>query len=281
MTYPIVLAHGICRFDVFLNDCFKIDNSNNQRLDMLHYFKGVRSMLRSKGYEVYHSSVSWAARVDTRADELKRNIQEILRKAGRGKVNIIAHSMGGLDARHMMFQYRNSDPIHKHVASLSTISTPHSGSPFADWGLRNLPKFIPMARSFGLDLEGVVDLTVASCRKFNENPEARDFEEKCVEDEGIQFRTYAGSQHFKGVFGLLKMPFCIIEKEEGKNDGLVSVQSAKWNEKYFEDDPALKEADHLNELGWWDPDQIFIPESGKHLLARIHGFYARLAAKLP
>jgi triacylglycerol lipase len=44
------------------------------------------------------------------------------------KVHIIAHSMGGLDARHLISRLGYSD----RVASLSTISTPHHGTRIAD-----------------------------------------------------------------------------------------------------------------------------------------------------
>jgi triacylglycerol lipase len=136
--YPLVLAHGVCRFDVLWCDFLKTDNCNDAHTDMKHYFKGVRSMLISKGYEVFHSRVSWAAGVNTRAEDLRINIKDVLQRSGNDKVNIIAHSMGGLDARHMMFNDRDEGQIHKHVASLTTISTPHWGSPFADWGLKQM-----------------------------------------------------------------------------------------------------------------------------------------------
>lgn len=80
MSYPIVIAHGVCRFDKVLNDVLSIDNSNDPQLDQLHYFKGLRTELMHHGYAVYHSRVSWAAGVDTRAGELKDNILEILAK---------------------------------------------------------------------------------------------------------------------------------------------------------------------------------------------------------
>ena len=60
--------------------------------------------------------------------------------------------MGELDARHMLFNDRNKGKIHECVASLTTISTPHEGSPFADWGTDNFPKLIPVAQKLGLDL---------------------------------------------------------------------------------------------------------------------------------
>jgi triacylglycerol lipase len=41
---------------------------------------------------------------------------------------LIAHSMGGLDSRFMLSP-ANLDHLAAHVASLTTISTPHHGSP--------------------------------------------------------------------------------------------------------------------------------------------------------
>ena len=130
MTYPIVLAHGVCRFDILWNESLNADNNDDPRVDRLNYFRGIRTMLKDKGYLVYHSKVGWAADVDKRGADLKENILKILRQAGAEKVNIIAHSMGGLDSRHMMFNDRSDGKIHERIASLTTISTPHSGSPF-------------------------------------------------------------------------------------------------------------------------------------------------------
>src|SRR5215813_1142599 len=67
MTYPIVLAHGVCRFDVLWNQFLRADDSDDPRIDKLHYFKGIRTMLQARGYRAYHSRVAWAA-------ELKRSI---------------------------------------------------------------------------------------------------------------------------------------------------------------------------------------------------------------
>lgn len=277
MTDPIVLAHGVCRFDVLWNAALEADNNDDPAIDRLHYFKGVRTMLRQKGYRVYHSSVSWGAGVDQRAEDLRRNLLHALEDCGAQRANIIAHSMGGLDARHMLFNDRNRDRIHERVASLTTISTPHRGSPFADWGIDHLPFAVPLARKIGLDLSAMKDLRVSSCRAFNENPEVRDFEAEC--ERTVQFRTYAGRQAFWGVFNPLRLPFYIIEKKEGENDGLVSVASAKWEERYFQG--TLDGADHLNELGWWDTDQLWAGENPEELLRRVHAFYARIAQELP
>ena len=277
MAYPIVLAHGVCRFDKVWGDALDIDNSDDEGHDNLHYFKGIRTMLKKNGFTVYHSNVSWAADVDTRAEDLRKNLVEILEKENCQKVNIIAHSMGGLDTRHMMFNDRNSGGIHQHLASLTTISTPHAGSPFADWGTDNLPYVIPMARKLGLDITAIYDLRTDRCNAFNDNSEVVEFEEEC--ENSIVFQTYAGRQKFWSMFDALKLSYYIIEKEEGDNDGLVSVNSAKWRERYFKG--IIEDADHLNELGWWDTAQIFGGEGESTLLERIHEFYLNVANNLP
>jgi triacylglycerol lipase len=277
MTYPVILAHGVCRFDILWSDAMQLDNNDDQGHDKLHYFKGIRTMLKKKGYSVHHSSVSWAAGVDTRAEDLRKNVVSVLGKTQAEKVNIIAHSMGGLDSRHMLFNDRDKGKIHEKVASLTTISTPHQGSPFADWGTDNLPRVVPVAQKLGLDLTALKDLRTDVCKSFNEQPNVKTFEDTCAGT--IQFQTYAGRQEFWGVFNVLKIPFYIIEKVEGENDGLVSVQSAKWKGEYFKD--MIDKCDHLNELGWCDHDQMWAGESSDELLTRIHNFYANIVQDLP
>ena len=277
MTFPIILAHGVCRFDRIWSGALNVNNNDDEARDILHYFKGVRTMLMKKGFIVYHSNVNWAADVNTRADNLRENILLILKKENCEKVNIIAHSMGGLDARHMMFNDRNSINIHQRVASLTTISTPHEGSPFADWGTDNLPNVIPIAQKLGLDIKAFYDLRTDRCEEFNLNTDVVKFEKNC--EESILFQTYAGKQDFWSVFDALKLSFYIIEKKEGDNDGLVSVKSAKWRDKYFK--RVIENTDHLNELGWWDKAQMFCGESENDLLERIHRLYLSIAENLP
>ena len=62
-----------------------------------------------------------------------------MQKTGCGKVNIIAHSKGGLDSRYAISKL-GSD---KYVASLTTINTPHHGCLFAEYLLNTAPeKFV-------------------------------------------------------------------------------------------------------------------------------------------
>ncbi len=185
--YPIILAHGICSFDHVLNILGHMDNTGDDRF---HYFRKIRSVLLDHGFEAFHSRVRWAGSVGERAEDLKNSIEALTDNFIKWeKVHVIAHSMGGLDARHMIYNYK----MDNKVASLSTISTPHCGTPLADWGIQHLFFLIPPARTMGLNITGFEDLTRENCNKFNEK--AWDFERE--------------------------------------NDGQVSLRSAKWRDEFF------------------------------------------------
>lgn len=256
--YPIVLAHGIARFDFLLNFFSKtfdalglnVDSPN----DALHYFKGIASHLRSHGFDVYHSSVSFAARVDRRAEDLRNEVKKVLTLKGQEKVHIIAHSMGGLDARHMIV---NHDMTAK-VSSLTTIGTPHLGTSFANWGLAHQgDEFIKIIGNV-IDLGGFRDLALEACSAFNE--QAREQEAT----NSVVYRAYAASQKQNLVFTPLQKSWDIINKSEGDNDGLVSVKSQLWQSqlvapgtvKQIEQKLFPVAADHLNEIGWWDLNEM-------------------------
>ena len=114
-------------------------------------------MLKAKGYAAYHSRVAWAADVNTRADDLNRTVPRILAETRTRKANIIAHSMGGLDARHMLFNDRGQGRIHESVASLTTIGTPHEGTSFADWALNYFPRLPAALPTIGLNINRFKD----------------------------------------------------------------------------------------------------------------------------
>lgn len=245
-----------------MNVAFDMDNSDDDRF---HYFRKIRSALVGHGFVAYYSKVSWAAGVQTRARELR---DELLRITGDftrcPKVHIIAHSMGGLDARHMLFRYR----MHGRVASLSTVSTPHLGTSFADWGLKHLGPAIGMAGRWGLDITGFRDLTRARCRAFNRKAEQFEL------SNGVRYRTYAGVQTEDRVFAPFRLPWRIINREEGENDGLVSLRSAIWRQEFF---VRKIEADHRNEIGWWDIRDLASEHAAREFEKRIQDFYVGIA----
>lgn len=259
-NYPIILAHGIARFDFLLQ--YFVKNASVFGIDLevgadgLHYFKNVASHLRSHGFDVYHSSVSFAAGVEKRAEDLRAEVNKVLTLRGKEKVHIIAHSMGGLDARHMIVRHEMAE----RVASVTTIGTPHLGTSFADWGMNNQGHDIIKVVSTVIDIGGFADLTTAACRSFNE--EARNSEAT----NSVIYQTYASSEERAQIFSPLQPAWdIIVAHHEGDNDGLVPSSSQSWAARLESDAGVVKtiaqhaypvQADHLNEIGWWDINQL-------------------------
>jgi triacylglycerol lipase len=263
-TYPIILAHGICPFDKLIQPFSDVDNRDDDRL---HYFREIRSTLRQNGFLAFHSRVSWAADLERRASDLKKEITRVTEDFSRWeRVHIIAHSMGGLDARHMIFRYQMQD----RVASLTTIGTPHLGTAFADWGVKRFGILLDMVRPLGLNLEGFKDLTRKSCKKFNDI--TRDFEKK----NGVLYQTIAGVQPVNRIFRPLRFSYRIIWREEGENDGLVSLKSATWSDEYLLE---RLDADHFDQIGWWDGSKAAWMDK-EAFERRIRKFYLRISGGL-
>lgn len=270
-TFPITLAHGIARFDI-LRESF-VQSSKNPfskifnrvlkglaergvKIDRLHYFRGIRSFLEDAGFNVHHTSAGFAESLTDRAALLKAQLEGVLASTGAQKVHIIAHSMGGLDARFAIAKLGMAG----RVASLTTIGTPHRGTSFADFKLneRGGNQFIDAVERV-IDLRGFRDLTRDACRLFGDdvrNAEAA---------SGVFYQTYACSEVRDMVFTFLKPSWDIINKTEGENDGLVSLTSQAWQTEIVGDGGIVNKitqkkfpipADHLNEVGWWDLNEI-------------------------
>lgn len=271
-TYPIALAHGIARFD-FLTESFNLKsrklfgdvfdkillhlaNSGVSVVpDGLHYFRGIQSFLKADGFDARHTRVGFATGLTSRAKDLREQVNRILQETKSAKVHIIAHSMGGLDSRAMIAQL---DMAGK-VASLTTIGTPHHGSSFADWKLKNGGSELLELVGKAVDLNGFGDLSSDACKKFNDS--VREAEAA----NGVHYQTYSASEDREAVFVFLQRSWDIIKKAEGDNDGLVSLTSQAWQAELAGADGKRKKivqkkfpvaADHLNEVGWWDLNEL-------------------------
>lgn len=267
--FPIVLAHGIARFDV-LRQCVHedLDLPENELEDQLQYFKNVRSFLKANGFPaVSNSNVDFAGSVKMRAEQLRAHIERVLARENAEKVHIIAHSMGGLDARLMIVDLGMADS----VASLTTIGTPHLGTVLADRVLGfggNLLLDI-VRKAVKLDLDGFEDLTSAACEEFNSR--ARDFEAT----NKVFYQVYSSFEEGNDMFLPLFASWFLIRAIEGRNDGLVSVRSQEWESELIASDGTKKEikrhefpfrADHLNQVGWWDLEETVSPSVGGSLI---------------
>jgi triacylglycerol lipase len=111
--YPIVLVHGFA--------------GAKSILGIVEYWYGIPQKLNQYGNaQVYVATVSSFAGEDIRAAQLETFVADVLNKTGAQKVNLIAHSQGGLTIR----AYSALHP--EKVASLTTVATPNHGNAFAD-----------------------------------------------------------------------------------------------------------------------------------------------------
>ncbi|HVO29605.1 MAG TPA: hypothetical protein VMV18_02670 [bacterium] len=213
---PVVLAHGMFGFDEV-----------KLRGKRYEYFRGVRTALTREGAKVHVVKLAPTAAIEERAEGLA----DAVRALGAEKVNLIAHSQGGVDARYAISRLG----LARNVASLTTVGAPHRGTPLADAGSKVLGK--KAARV--LRMEGVADLTTRRMKRFNrEVPDAK----------GVAYHSVVGA-----VSGLvparmhpLLLPgFLWMRDRAGVNDGVVPSDSQSWGEILAEVD-----ADHWAQIGW-------------------------------
>jgi triacylglycerol lipase len=203
---PIVLHHGLFGYDHLRVGPIQ-----------LHYFGGIERALTRPDRPVIVTHVHPTASIERRATQLKQSLLDQLHETGHApeKVVILAHSMGGLDARYMISRLDMAD----RVAALVTISTPHHGSSYAEWCLRNLTR-TGVLRAFehvGLEVGAIRDLTRDAAARFaDEVPDA----------PGVKYYSVSAARPWNRINPLLLPSYRVIYKAEGDNDGLVSVHSA-------------------------------------------------------
>lgn len=215
--YPILLVHG-----VFFRDS-KIFN----------YWGRIPKELKINGARIFYGNHQSADSVPNCARELSERIESIVKATGCEKLNIIAHSKGGLDCRYAIAHYG----IGKYVASLTTVNSPHRGCEFAEYLIEELPKSIVdkvegfynrMWRRFGDHhpdfMAAVTDLTANVCIK-------RDKEMPIP--EGIYCQSIGSVMNGSGGGRFpMNLSYVLVKHFNGENDGLVSADSFEWGEKY-------------------------------------------------
>ena len=214
--YPLLLVHG-----VFFRD-----------FRYFSYWGRIPKALKRNGADIYLGEQQSAASVRDSAAELSSRVVEIVRETGCEKVNIIAHSKGGLDARYAI----SCLGMDQYVASVTTINTPHRGCNFADALIEKTPDKVKdnIARKYNAALKklgdcnpdfisAVTDLTANSCKRIND--EARD-------KDGVYYQSVASKMNSwtSGKFPM-NLSHIIVRPFDGDNDGLVSLESAQWGRR--------------------------------------------------
>ncbi len=242
--HPVVFCHGMLACSLLR---MQLPRDYN-------YFTPLRKFLEERGFRVLFPLVTPTGGVAERAGQLREQITRWTDEP----VNVVAHSMGGLDARYLISRLDMAG----RVRSLTTVSTPHRGSPLADWFLQNYRQRVPLLlalEALGISVDGFRDCRPALCREFNAHT---------PDSPHVRYFSYAGDVPVNRVTPVLRRAWEILTPLEGPNDGMVSVASARWGE-YL----GTLYADHFAQT----PDGLFVhPEEDFDSL----GFFTRLVEDL-
>lgn len=211
--YPVLMVHGI-----FFRDW-----------KHFNYWGRIPKELEINGARIFYGNQNSSSSVVQSASELKQRILSVIEETGCEKVNIIAHSKGGIDARYAI----SCLDMDGYVASLTTIGTPHRGCNFAGKVIEKAPEQVIAAigknykRMFtklgdnGSDFfSGVSELTAERCAELNE---------KMIDRENILYQS-TGSKMSSAASAAfpLSVGYTVIKLLDGDNDGLVSIESMVW-----------------------------------------------------
>ena len=217
--YPVVLAHGMgASADIELFG-----------VRIMEYWYGIDDALEDEGAEVLITSVNGMDSTVAKAEDFNRQVLEYMAISGSQKVNIIGHSHGCIYSRYAI----SNLGLAPYVASHTSMAGPHRGSSVADAIMYGVPESLhglveTLANSvysilFGNDdpdsLQNGWDVTRPAMVSFNANT---------PNISSIYYQSYAAK--IKTGDLLMEIPWLICAYYEGANDGLVSVNSARWGE---------------------------------------------------
>lgn len=209
--YPILMIHGMGFRD----------------RKRLCYWGRIPKLLEQNGARVFFGCQDSNGSVESNAEQLRRSLEEVLSKTGAEKVNIIAHSKGGLEARYLISTMGFGDKI----ATLTTLSTPHNGSltvdkllkfpaPAVKAGCKAVDLWFKAIGDKNPDTYSAISLfKTSSAEKFNrENPD----------DPRVYYQSYGFVMN--GFFSDMTMciPWLAVYSVEGENDGLLAPRAVRW-----------------------------------------------------
>lgn len=210
--YPVLLVHGTgFRDRAFCN-----------------YWGGIPGLLEKHGASIFYSNHDAWANIEDAASQIADTLKTVLKETECEKVNIIAHSKGGIDVRYAISKLGLEDKI----ASVTMISSPNHGSKtldklfsiFGEWLFKFLAVFVNLwFKILGDKKPDFFRATKQFCSSYMES-----FNKEITDSPSILYQSFAGKMKnpFSDIFMCFMnfvMKFC-----DGENDGLVSVESAKW-----------------------------------------------------
>lgn len=215
--YPILLVHGI-----FFRD-----------FEKLNYWGRIPEELVKNGATIYYGNHSSSLSVKDSAEELASRIKEIIKETKCKKINVIAHSKGGLDTRYAIANLG----MDKYIASLTMINTPNHGCLFADYLMTKAPESLKDKVSGGYNftlkklgdkdpdfIAGVTDLTHPKVEKLNK---------LMPKSKNVYYQEFGSvlKNPTSGRFPL-NLTNAYVKQFDGKNDGLVGIESFPLDDNF-------------------------------------------------
>jgi triacylglycerol lipase len=217
---PVVLVHGLFGFDSIGIAGVKLE-----------YFRGIAAHLATIGCHAHAVRLPPSRSVPDRA----RMLVDLIGELPHDRIDVVAHSLGGLDARYALAHLG----LAARVRSLVTVGTPHRGSPLA-----NLTDRGPLAvarrtlAALGISLDALDWLSTSELASFN-----RDIPDVA----GVRYASVVGG--IRDARTPVALPIAAshayLRRVTGPNDGLVPMSSQYWGETLAE-----IEADHFAQIGW-------------------------------
>lgn len=212
---------------------------------LVNYWHGIEQALTKAGAKVIIAKVPPFATISERAQLLDQLLTDTFANSPerdakeRVKINLVGHSMGGLDARYLISQIQTKDSPYE-VVSLTTVSTPHHGSEVADFVMRLVRKD-PLLEK--LCPKAIPQLTTHYMSEFNS---------RVQNDPSVTYFSYGALMHPSGI-RLFRATYEILKSEiranggvDTENDGMVSVRLSMWG-NYL---GTLDDVDHLDLINW-------------------------------
>ena len=214
--YPILLVHGIA---------FRDD------VPFIKYWSKIPKKLEQQGSKVYlaHQN-AFASHIDN-ALQIRERIIEILDETGAEKVNIIAHSKGGIEARYLISRLGMADK----VASLTTLATPHRGSAMADTIFAFLDRcnltdrVIRIANRYARII-GDKNPDVLLAGKELTNEYMPYYNQSVPNISTVYYQSYGGVLSSNYPAWHVRIQYKLMQTAEGDNDCIVSKNSYKWGD---------------------------------------------------
>lgn len=207
--YPVILVHGIILKD---NLFFKS-------------FGKIEKNLKKNGYSISTAPTDGFGTIENNAAQLKEYIEKILEKEHTEKVNLVAHSKGGLDCKYMI----ESLDMEDKVASLTTLCTPHLGSPIASYIL-GYPKWILKFIAFWINIwYRIFGDKHPNCMEVCKQLQLRNESELISFSKKVYCQSYSTTLKRGRDDFVMGIPYFFSKRLEKKDtDGLVSVDSSKF-----------------------------------------------------